>query len=258
MSSPEEYQDHIILYIDLLGFKDAIRSNKEIIDIIEELLTIIAGIKREYQIEEIPGNMIEMNPAISTFSDHLVVSYPIAPLKKHKVLDWVIVEFRKIVGSLIIRTLRDGFLLRGSLTLGNIYHHKGIIFGEGLNRAYEMESKVAIYPRIVVSDDVLPIAAPAEAYVGKMIKEDFDGILHLDYLDDTLIRCPSWWRDWVIKLTTHNIDKYKKSDELIKLAKWGWFSRYFKESTASFDEIVERCRKGAMTMEEALALSPKD
>lgn len=35
------------------------------------------------------------------------------------------------------------------------------MFGPGLNRAYELESKVAIYPRIVVDEPVLKIGAIA-------------------------------------------------------------------------------------------------
>src|SRR5438876_10132066 len=49
------------------------------------------------------------------------------------------------------------FLLRGGITVGDICHDDEVVFGPGLNRAYELESKVAVVPRIVVDEEVLRI-----------------------------------------------------------------------------------------------------
>lgn len=40
--------------------------------------------------------------------------------------------------------------MRGAVTVGAIHHDQHIVFGPALNRAYELESKVAFYPRILI------------------------------------------------------------------------------------------------------------
>ena len=44
----------------------------------------------------------------------------------------------------------NGFLFRGGVTVGDLVHEDEAVFGPGLNRAYYLESKIAMYPRIVL------------------------------------------------------------------------------------------------------------
>jgi hypothetical protein len=48
----------------------------------------------------------------------------------------------------------SGLLIRGAITIGDIVHDDSIVFGPALNRAYELESQQAIYPRIILDPDV--------------------------------------------------------------------------------------------------------
>jgi hypothetical protein len=50
--------------------------------------------------------------------------------------------------------LSHGFLLRGGITVGDIYHRDNVIFGPAFNRAYELETAVAIHPRIIFDPDL--------------------------------------------------------------------------------------------------------
>jgi hypothetical protein len=49
----------------------------------------------------------------------------------------------------------QGFLLRGGITIGDIVHDDEVVFGPGLNRAYELESQVARMPRIILDPDLI-------------------------------------------------------------------------------------------------------
>jgi hypothetical protein len=51
----------------------------------------------------------------------------------------------------------SGFWIRGAVTVGLIHHDEHIVFGPALNRAYELESKVAIYPRILIDAPALAV-----------------------------------------------------------------------------------------------------
>lgn len=40
-------------------------------------------------------------------------------------------------------------LLRGGITIGDLYHDGSIVYGSAMNEAYLLESKKAKYPRII-------------------------------------------------------------------------------------------------------------
>ncbi|HKO63492.1 MAG TPA: hypothetical protein VJV03_20170, partial [Pyrinomonadaceae bacterium] len=60
------------------------------------------------------------------------------------------------VGVLAGELLKRGILCRGGIARGRMYHADGILFGEALVRAYDLERHVAKMPRIVIDDDVAP------------------------------------------------------------------------------------------------------
>jgi hypothetical protein len=51
--------------------------------------------------------------------------------------------------------LDKGYLIRGAVVKGHLYHDNLSVFGDALVRAYVMESTVARFPRIMLSRDVV-------------------------------------------------------------------------------------------------------
>ena len=49
----------------------------------------------------------------------------------------------------------DPILVRGAITLGDLYCKEDVIFGSGLSNSYLMEEKIAKYPRIIISKDLV-------------------------------------------------------------------------------------------------------
>lgn len=49
---------------------------------------------------------------------------------------------------------QHNILLRGALTIGEIYHDENMVFGPAMVEAYELESKVAEFPRIILHDKI--------------------------------------------------------------------------------------------------------
>ena len=105
---------------------------------------------------------------------------------------------------LVIRYLQDrlwehGICLRGGISLGDMYwpdNGENITLGSALLEAYELESKIAIYPRIVFSEKLkkssLKINAAPFGRQGStlddFIRTDADGIHFLDLLHKDISR----------------------------------------------------------------------
>jgi hypothetical protein len=82
---------------------------------------------------------------ITTFSDNVVLSHS---LERQRSLIF-------LLGMIQVGAAMEGHLVRGGLTAGQIFHTDKAVFGPALNRAYELESKIAVFPRIVVDPEWL-------------------------------------------------------------------------------------------------------
>ena len=58
------------------------------------------------------------------------------------------------LGLMQLIAASQGVWVRGGVTVGNILHDDDVVFGPALNRAYELESKVAKFPRIVLDVEI--------------------------------------------------------------------------------------------------------
>jgi len=50
--------------------------------------------------------------------------------------------------------LAESILSRGAVVYGSVYHKGRVVFGPAVNRAHELESLTAVYPRILIDDAV--------------------------------------------------------------------------------------------------------
>lgn len=270
MTELPDYQDHLILYIDLLGFSETSFNDVEKKLAVLKLLKNFAVKKRDSQIEcDKNGNgyAIRAQPAISAFSDHVIISYPLKEIREtlNPSADWefILSFFEAYIEEIAINALSLGFLVRGGITTGKLYHSQGVIFGEALIEAYKLESSVANYPRIVIHPKVLDLCQMN----ARMIKEDFDGLYYFHYLESAIIRLQFYkclldenrydktkeWIDAISSTIQRNIQNHTSSRDLTKLAKWKWFSRYFDEVLDS-DSLQADLEKAATKQSKKRAL----
>ena len=177
----EGYKEHLTAFIDLLGFKAAI-DTKDKQDILE-LLQSFARQVGDYHYSERPTiydniTEIRIRPTITVFSDNIVISYPIDdetnPMKNIN---------RRLMGNLLGHIMRlasyslsKGFLIRGGIAKGMLYHMENVVFGDALIEAYELESKKANMPRVLISDGVKDFFG-----IHDPIVQDKDGKYMLNY-----------------------------------------------------------------------------
>jgi len=101
---------------------------------------------------------------------------------------WHVVAAVQALGS---RFLRYGILTRGSVVVGPAYHNGRVLFGPGIVDAYELESRMAFYPRILVSEDVRNAVWGYHegSWQGQLLKRDHDGWWFINLL----VPCSSSW-----------------------------------------------------------------
>ena len=143
-----QYEQRIVAFIDILGFKaiidetelpnnqDKINNIKEAFDLIGDLL------KQHYHPDQI------QQVKYSTFSDCIVFSFPVRQTNN------LFFSLIPLIWLQAILVWQHNILLRGALTIGEIYHDENMVFGPAMVEAYELESKVAEFPRIILHDKI--------------------------------------------------------------------------------------------------------
>jgi hypothetical protein len=154
------YERRVVIFYDVLGWRNQIARAGNDPEQIGDLRRLILQHVRTMRLR------IGWNIAVSTFSDNVVISQPICSDTVALIAHMAITQ---------IASSMKGFLLRGGITIGDIVHDDEAVFGPGLNRAYELESKVAKYPRFVVDAEALPFLGN----LGELPIEE-DGVVFLD------------------------------------------------------------------------------
>jgi len=93
------------------------------------------------------------------------------------------------------KLLELGFLVRGGIAKGPVLHESGLVFGPGLVQAYELESGVAVYPRIVAAPEVLRSVRSVEPVPNALLaffRDDSDGFWFLDLYEMPSLRIGSY------------------------------------------------------------------
>lgn len=154
------YEQRAVLFLDVLGFSRLIREGR--MNLIEDSLSVTFG---KYQ--------SRFN--VTAFSDNIVVSVKLQ--QGNDLLD--LLHFSCY---LTWKLMNKGVLSRGGIAIGELHHKGSIIYGPALLEAYQLESQVAIYPRIVVAHDATEkaralggIEDPSETQIIALLKEDSDG-----------------------------------------------------------------------------------
>lgn len=167
------YENKLTCFIDILGFKSAIKQAETQVEVREALYNTLNYLTSDELLntvyKNIPcldvdkkwnpyhevckGNLIEdlredYPIAITQFSDSFVLS---CPANNHATCA-MLLECIYLIHLLYYQRL--GMMVRGGISLGNLIHEdSGALFGPAMNNAYELESKSAIYPRVIISPE---------------------------------------------------------------------------------------------------------
>ena len=145
-----QYQDRVVAFLDILGWKNAVLSEgNHVVKMLGKTLAQLQGVTSHFnslrkllpEDQKWPGD-----PVMTQFSDCLVFS---AESNSH--------GREAVQNALFILTsnlIQFGFLLRGGITRGPVFHDSGLVYGPALIEAYELESKEASAPRVILSKEL--------------------------------------------------------------------------------------------------------
>lgn len=174
-----EQKVYAVAYLDILGITNQIKSNKEVqldaLNTLQNLYTSILeladpqkGIKKYEHIQ------------FKIFSDNIII---VKQLSQNDEANDV-VSLLNCVSNFLCSAVGDsvGWLVRGGITIGDFYIDDTIVWGPALLRTYELEDKIAIYPRIIL-DEIVINALSSSTIKNDFVRVDKDGFRFLNYMD---------------------------------------------------------------------------
>ena len=144
--------ERITFFIDVLGFSDAIARCEEDPSWINPIVELVKRMKR--QCTDVPSNLFAAQDLeVTAISDSIVISVPKGNLNDEFGLRWNYIC--TAVSTFMAESCLSGWLMRGAVSVGWLHHKGDTVFGRGLSEAYKSETKVAVYPRLIVHPSVI-------------------------------------------------------------------------------------------------------
>ncbi len=216
------YENRICCFIDILGFKQHL--NQTINPFGEDNITKIKLIK---SILDLSKNItsdkgISESKVVTYFSDSIVISYK---YDEESQLFFTLLNLLYVSMELA----NKGFLTRGGVAIGKLIHINEVIFGPALVDAYNIESKISKYPRIIVDKDVIKkgllyhsknhTQEDEKEYIMDIVTEDEDGYYYIDYIQKSSSEFNDVEYDlyiYINNLKQHFFSNYSNENEGVK------------------------------------------
>jgi hypothetical protein len=217
-----------------MGFRQMVKTSEKDPSHIDQIRNVLNTLRnqfardRHFKRETIPSESPVPLFRPFSFSDLTVRATVIDPEEElPNILTW---ELITLVNKQCELALRDNgcspILLRGGISLGPAEVHPDnlsdeLIFGPALVRSYELESTIAIFPRIVIDPEVIrrAFSIKGSVFPTRLIALGEDGVYFVDYLKS----CEEFWQENIftfggLSLATH---KAMIEGQLTKLKKDG-------------------------------------
>ncbi len=218
-------KEYIVAFIDILGFKNLVENHFNGKDK-NSLSALKKGLKKAEKLALINSKKywksFKVNISFKQFSDCVSISMQIEHNKGATTLA-MYGAFFNVVKVYQLHLLLDNILVRGGISVGGHFENSNTIFSKALINAYQLESKNAIYPRILLDKNILNLI---NSELDKNPNE-FDMFFNL--YGKSIIRD---WDDEIFLspfsvLTEYNYIKEKFGNEFVK------------EKTKTYSEIVK-------------------
>lgn len=151
-----ETEPRIICFMDILGFSELINEydNDITSTVLQDIQESFALAKTELlENKTHQNNEFVRHLKYQTFSDNICISIPYFDNENDFLVNFsLLITYVKGFQSIM---MTKGFFTRGGISAGSYYADNNIIFSKGLVNAYQLESKKAVYPRVVIDKIIL-------------------------------------------------------------------------------------------------------
>lgn len=210
---------HIIAILDLLGASEMIEGNDS-----EKVMNAIWCIFKNVEstwlyMKSVP--IILHDIKCVTFSDNIALALEVSNSVSENELRSVIENFIAYISVFQGLALKSGFLFRGGISIGPLYMDSStnFVWGKALVEAHQLEEKIAIYPRIVLSHQL----EQYELLNTTKVLKDFDGIYFVDYLS-TVKKVHPEWIDKNKTIIQQKYVEYAGKERILQ--KYRWLQHY--------------------------------
>ncbi|OPX86349.1 MAG: hypothetical protein A4E53_03260 [Pelotomaculum sp. PtaB.Bin104] len=226
------YRERVVAFLDILGFKQKVNesssSQETTVRICSALNFLTYDYKQYNSFCSSTEAFVKSGRRVTAFSDSIIISYP----KNEETMIFLVLDV-----MLLQAHLADlGFMLRGGIALGQVFHSGNIAFGPALIRAYELESKAAIYPRVILEKKYLQEYSYDLQYLNPglysihpnlndidhlvhLVREDHDSLFYVDFL----LVCG---QGTINKLLALCEEMLSSTDEPSEIGKINWLKNY--------------------------------
>ncbi|MFQ6552272.1 hypothetical protein AAD018_008000 [Aestuariibius insulae] len=171
------FEERFVIFIDILGFADMISEAKrspagEMAERVDKALTRIENMGLHGPDRVCPEPSIDGYHS-HIFSDCIVISVSPEPSAVSKLT----IELAKLTLSL----MEIGVWIRGGMSHGQISRKKTAPWGPAIVEAYEVESKLAVFPRIALSESAVQFfdQSAESSKEDRFLIRDSDGVWSL-------------------------------------------------------------------------------
>ena len=230
-----EYSDRIVAFIDILGFGALVRRLDAEASLHAKLHSALSHI-RVLKHSSLQPQTAQSELEVSVFSDSIVISGASDSLQS-------------VVNSAIhlqSNLLEIGILVRGGISCGRTVHADDILYGEGMLEAHALETKAAVYPRIILAPKLVEQLEPR--YRAMFFEQDGDGLWFINPFsigltpanaDDLAADGYSPFEEALKKLGKVIGEELGRLSDVGQLAKWQWLKRQHSIALLEFAKLGE-------------------
>ena len=185
-NSMQDYRQSYLAYVDILGWKNIVDQIGSDFDRFDAIIGAFNALQSHEVFDEFARDVAKNVPFNLPPPHHFVASDTIilSTSDDARSLFALVLSCGRLCADLLGR----GFLTRGAIVRGKLYHKGRVIFGEALTNAYLIEKRSARYPRVVISQDAYsrlftkgPLKGPwADTTYSNIFRRDQDGFWRLN------------------------------------------------------------------------------
>jgi len=254
------YKDRIVAFVDMLGTSERVLADSEgtFTNAVYKVISALNGRKRIWQ--NIPhirtGKSVEVEfdapdsgeERLTTVSDGIVMSFPAIETRNPHAMgsrSLPILRCLDQVFSMQLGLLSVGLRTRGGICRGRLVHTNNFVYGEGIVKAYRLESRVAIYPRTVIDQEIIdtlisePIPSEIvlfENRIAHMIRVDGDGHHFVDFLGQDPMHGKAYLSSSLPDIYKETMDDLARTTDPKIITKLQWLKNYILKTAADMDQ----------------------